>query len=61
MNEINKYKINVTALCKKHKVNSLYVFGSVVTNKFKDDSDIDLLVSFLPFMDYADNYFDFED
>lgn len=64
MDEINKYKLDVTTLCKKHKVNSLYAFGSVVTNRFKDDSDIDFLVSFLPFIDYADyadNYFDFAD
>jgi len=64
MNEINKYKLGVTTLCNKYKVKSLYAFGSVLTNKFKKDSDVDFLVSFLPFMDYADyadNYFDFAD
>ena len=38
---------------------SLFVFGSVLTNKFSDKSDIDLVVdidSNDPF-DYADSYF----
>lgn len=61
MNEINKYKLDVTTLCKKYKVDSLYAFGSVLSNKFKDESDIDFLVSFksIELLDYADNYFDF--
>ncbi|MGB0788608.1 MAG: nucleotidyltransferase family protein [Marinirhabdus sp.] len=51
-------------MCKKHKVTSLYVFGSALTNKFKKGSNIDFLVSFLPITDhadYADNYFDLAD
>ena len=46
-------------LCFKNKVKSLYVFGSVLTNKFSENSDIDLVVdidSNDPF-DYADSYF----
>ena len=31
-----------SCLCEKHKVHSLYVFGSVLTDRFNDDSDIDL-------------------
>ena len=38
-------------LCKKHKVHKLFVFGSILTNRFNDNSDIDLVV---------DNYFDFK-
>lgn len=52
------------SLCKKYKVKDLYAFGSVITDKFSDKSDIDLLVSFeegIPLLDYADNYFDFKD
>ncbi len=47
-------------LCLKHKVGRLFVFGSVVTNRFKIDSDIDLIVDFkeVDLYDYADNYFD---
>jgi predicted nucleotidyltransferase len=44
-------------------VQSLYVFGSVCTDRFGDESDIDLLVSFKPvdIGDYADNYFETAD
>lgn len=47
-------------LCKAHKVKSLYAFGSVLTDKFKNDSDIDLVVDFenLDVLDYGDNYYD---
>lgn len=39
---------------------SLYAFGSVLTDKFNDESDIDLIVNFsdVLLLDYADNYFD---
>ena len=33
-------------LCKKHKVHKLFVFGSILTNRFNDNSDIDLVVDF---------------
>jgi hypothetical protein len=33
-------------LLKKNKIKSAYVFGSVVGDKFNDDSDIDLLINF---------------
>jgi Predicted nucleotidyltransferases len=60
MGELDKYKSIIVRLCKKHKVKSLYVFGSVLTDKFNKDSDIDFVVNFdnLPLEDYADNYFD---
>jgi predicted nucleotidyltransferase len=50
----------IREVCDKHLILSLYVFGSVTTTKFNDQSDIDLLVSFKPmdFADYADNYFE---
>ena len=49
----------IKALCASHNVNSLYVFGSVCSDKFNDKSDIDLLISFntMDFGDYADTYF----
>ncbi|MEM6805994.1 MAG: nucleotidyltransferase domain-containing protein [Bacteroidota bacterium] len=31
------------SLCRRHKVKYLYVFGSVLTDDFGDDSDIDFL------------------
>ena len=52
----------IIALCKKHKVNKLFVFGSILTNRFNDDSDVDLVVDFkkAEVEDYFDNYFDFK-
>lgn len=52
-------------LCRKHKVKSLAVFGSVLTDRFNEQSDVDLLVDFQPLdpdkFDYVTNYFDFRD
>lgn len=52
----------IIALCKKYKVNKLFVFGSILTNRFNKDSDVDLVVSFnkAEVSDYFDNYFDFK-
>lgn len=36
------------ALCRKHRVRELYVFGSAVREDFRPDSDVDLLVVFDP-------------
>ncbi len=33
-------------LCRKHRVKSLAVFGSILTDRFNDQSDIDLLCQF---------------
>lgn len=55
----------IIALCKKHKVKTLSVFGSILTDRFNDDSDVDLLVDFEPIdhdkFDYVSNYFDLRD
>ena len=52
-------------LCKKHRVKSLSVFGSILTDKFNDNSDVDLLVDFEPIdhdkFDYVSNYFGLRD
>lgn len=61
--EINLHRI--FELCKKHKVKSLAVFGSILTERFNDKSDVDLLVDFEKTdpdkFDYISNYFDFQD
>ena len=36
----------IAALCRKYKVAKLWVFGSILTPRFTDESDIDLLVTF---------------
>jgi len=53
----------ISELCKKHNVKYLFVFGSVLTGKFSEYSDIDLIVDFkdVDVYNYADNYFDFKD
>jgi uncharacterized protein len=53
----------IKTLCKKHHVSRLFIFGSVLTNRFKKDSDIDLIVDFqgIDLYNYADNYFDLKD
>lgn len=50
----------IKSICEKHKVAKLFVFGSVLTEKFCKSSDIDFLVDFsgIELYDYADNYFD---
>lgn len=52
----------IVALCRKHKVSKLFAFGSILTNRFNDESDVDFLVSFnkSEVTDYFDNYFDFK-
>ena len=62
MNALDIYKSDIDILCKTHKVKSLYAFGSVLTEKFSKESDIDLIVDFtnIGVEDYADNYFDFK-
>lgn len=41
----------------------LYIFGSALTDRFTDDSDIDFLVEFenVDIQDYFDNYMDFKE
>ena len=53
----------VRSLCEKHKVGKLFAFGSVLTDGFDDESDIDLVVDFkgVDLYDYADNYFNLKD
>lgn len=61
--ELNLQRI--LALCRTHKVKSLAAFGSILTDKFNDSSDVDLLVDFEPLdpdkFDYVSNYFSLRD
>lgn len=49
----------VKVICRNNNVKSLFAFGSVCTDKFNDQSDIDLLIAFhsMDYGDYADSYF----
>lgn len=60
MSDVDTHIDTIRALCSKHRVAKLFVFGSVLTDNFKKSSDIDFLVDFadVDLYDYADNYFD---
>ncbi|AWA30941.1 nucleotidyltransferase [Flavobacterium magnum] len=60
MSFLENHISDISKLCKNHKVKALYAFGSVLTEKFNEESDVDLVVDFQPLdvLDYADNYFD---
>ena len=61
--ELNIDKI--IALCQKYKVAKLWVFGSILTSRFNDQSDVDFAVNFdaetikAEGLDWADIFFDF--
>ena len=55
----NKIK-DLKIICLSLGVKRLYAFGSVVSDDFREDSDIDFLISFmenLSIEQYTDNYF----
>lgn len=61
MNKIIADKIQaLRELCRRYDVKTLYLFGSVCSDKFNNDSDIDILISFkdIPIEKYTDNYFE---
>jgi predicted nucleotidyltransferase len=62
MTLLEKHSNDINKLCKNHKVKKLYAFGSVLTDKFSQTSDIDLIVDFdnIDVTRYADNYFAFK-
>lgn len=60
MFSLNQYINQIKNLCGKHKVKYLYAFGSILTDNFSENSDIDLIVDFekVDVNEYADNYYD---
>jgi hypothetical protein len=58
MELIDLHKDQIIKLCEKHKVNSLYLFGSVNTSEFNSKSDIDLIVDISSSdpLEYTENY-----
>ncbi len=65
MNLIELNLQRIIDLCRKHKVKTLAVFGSILTDRFNDKSDVDMLVDFEHIdhetFDYVGNYFDLRD
>lgn len=41
-------RTQLTPLCRRHRIRTLKVFGSVLRSDFTEDSDVDLLVEFEP-------------
>lgn len=53
-------KEELQSICKLMNVKTLYAFGSVVSDRFNESSDIDFLLSFptnLSVEEYMENYF----
>ena len=46
--QISFPKERVAEFCRKHHIKKLAIFGSVLRDDFRDNSDIDLLVEFEP-------------
>ncbi|MDE5868781.1 MAG: nucleotidyltransferase domain-containing protein [Muribaculaceae bacterium] len=65
MKLIELYLPRIFEICKKYRVRSLAVFGSILTDKFNDNSDIDFIVNFDTTdhenWDYVTNFFDLKD
>jgi predicted nucleotidyltransferase len=51
---IQAYLPQVIELLVKHKIRSAYVFGSVLTDNFNEQSDVDFLVNLLDGLDPVD-------
>jgi predicted nucleotidyltransferase len=62
MTAIEEHTSDINKLCSTYNVKQLYAFGSVLTDKYNNDSDIDLIVDFEPIdiAQDADNYYDFK-
>lgn len=60
MTILEKNSAALIAACERNQVQELYAFGSILTDKFNSNSDIDFLVSFdkLDPLIYAEHYFD---
>ena len=63
MNIVEQNLSSVSELCKLHNVKHMYLFGSVLNEKFSTDSDVDLLVNFesIDLSQYFDNYMEFKE
>lgn len=59
MREINQHINQIRQACDSNKVKSLFAFGSITTDEFRPDSDIDLIVDIDENdpLNYTDYYF----
>ncbi len=63
MNIVEQNRAKLIELCENHNVKELYLFGSILTEKFNEKSDIDMLIQFsvLDLSKYFDNYMDLKE
>ncbi len=60
---LDNYRDSLPPLCEKYHVDKLWAFGSVLTDRFRPDSDVDLIVDFQDWQsnDIVDDFFDLKD
>jgi predicted nucleotidyltransferase len=64
MKLIDQHIHQIIKICSDHQVEQLFIFGSVKTDQFNDQSDVDILIQFSPEvnpLDYFNNYMDFKE
>lgn len=63
MNIVEQNIKKLNELCENHNVKELYVFGSILSENFNENSDIDLLIQFSAFdlSKYFNNYMDLKE
>lgn len=59
MEDLTVHIDQIKRICSLNKVKTLFAFGSVLTDKYKADSDLDLIVDFNESdpISYTDSYF----
>ncbi len=64
MNLITRNIEVIKKICEQHHVDQLFIFGSIKTEKFNDQSDIDILIQFSHMIEpaeYFENFMDFKE
>ncbi len=59
-NSIPNIQEDLTKLCIQYEVKTMYFFGSICTERFDKNSDVDILIGFkdLSIEKYTENYFE---
>ncbi len=64
MNLVNKHIEQIKIICSEHLVEQLFIFGSINTDEFNEQSDVDILIQFSSLInpvEYFNNYMDFKE
>ena len=48
VNQVNFDHSRIAAICQRYHARKLSLFGSILTHRFRHDSDVDMLVEFDP-------------